>query len=115
MKNWLFLKSICINRVKHEKVVLKHKKARKGVVQSCQICEYKTIHKQHLEKHYIPNHFSEELKTICKQISRDLKCTLCEYIAKTKAGMTCHVGIQHGYINKILMANGYKIIAKKKK
>ena len=29
--------------------------------------------------------------------------------------MTCHFGIKHGYINKILMANGYEIIAKKKK
>ena len=79
----------------------------------CQICWYKTKFKQHLEKHYY-SHFGDELRSICKKVGRDLKCTICDYDAKTKTDMAYHVGIKHGYINKILRTKGFNIIRKKK-
>merc|ERR1719318_991791 len=81
----------------------------------CQICEYKSKHKQNLERHYSIKHFSEEMRTICSQVSKDLKCALCDHIAKRQVDMASHIGMQHGYINKILKANGYTIIQKKKR
>jgi len=87
------------------------KKEKEGMdsdVLSCYICEYGTPSKDNLEKHYSEEHYSEELKDICEELSRDLKCTLCDYVANGQGEVTSHIGIKHGYINKILQANGYK-------
>jgi len=75
---------------------------------SCYICDYGTPSKESLEKHYSEVHYSKELKDISEELSRDLKCTLCNYVANGQGEVTSHIGIKHGYINKVLQANGFK-------
>ena len=77
-------------------------------VLSCYICDYGTQIKDNLETHYSEEHYSKELKDISEELSRELKCTLCNYVADGRRAVTSHIGIKHGYIDKILQANGFK-------
>ena len=70
-------------------------------VHSCQICQYKAKYKQNLEIHYC-NHFMEDLKSICKTVTSDLKCKICDFLSKNETDMARPVGVSHGYINRFL-------------
>ena len=91
----------------------KKKHERNGKEINCQICDYSTKLTQHLEKHYGNNHFKQELRSTCAEVSKNLICNICEYSAKQKRDMNDHIGSKHGYINKILIRKGYSAIKKK--
>merc|ERR1719228_2508544 len=55
------------------------------------------------------------MKNICKDISKDLKCSLCNYSATKKSAIRKHIGINHQYIHKILVDKGYKGTRKRNK
>merc|ERR1712179_504047 len=88
------------------------RKYKVNVLVSCQICEYRTQHRMNLERHYV-THFGEEMNTICEQVSRDLKCSLCIHESKTKVNMKMHLALKHKYLNKVLQAKGYEAFTRK--
>jgi len=93
----------------HEKTI------QKKYSKECQLCKFTSKNTQRLQLHYTSHHFSDELRTICSQVSPNLVCTLCDYKTKKAPPMKLHLASKHQYVNKILTAKGLQTMPRLKK
>jgi len=91
------------------------KTSQKKYSKECQLCKFTSKNTQRLQLHYTSHHFSDELRTICSQVSPNLVCTLCDYKTNKAPPMKLHLASKHQYVNKILTAKGLQTMPRLKK
>ena len=77
---------------------------------TCEVCSKDQKTALALEIHTIA-HFKEDLETKVRcYMTDDNKCTICGDSFKTKNWLITHLGSKHGYINQVLVDEGFAVL-----
>ena len=76
----------------------------------CEFCakSFKTDHAMDL--HAISHHMKDLEKKVSCHMTEDNKCKICGDSFKTKNTLIAHLGTKHGYINNVLVNNGFAVL-----
>jgi len=76
----------------------------------CEFCgkSFKTDHAMDL--HAISHHMKDLEKRVSCLMTEDNKCKICDDSFKTKNTLIAHLGTKHGYINNVLVHNGFAVL-----